>query len=300
MRPAKHFPFVSIFLVILVAVLWYMYHLTRTVPSQFPSGTSFVVEEDETLRSVSLRLEDGHYIHSALWFRTWVSFLGGDRHVQLGGYMFDKPYVLGAVIKKLVSGSPDMPLVKVTLPEGSTVEEIAHIFHIAIPSISEAVFIEKVETLGVEGKLFPSTYFLLPSTNENRSIEIMTSTFDKKYKEAFATSSTPKQLTTENDVISLAAILEGEAKDEIDKRKVAGILLKRLELGMPLQVDVAKKTYEVKGLPKVPIDNPGLVALSAVFNPISTQYLYYITGKDGKMYYAKTFSEHKKNIKEHL
>ena len=285
---------------IIVLVLMYGYHITRTIPDEFPVGKSFVVEEDETLHSVSLRLEQEQYIHSALWFRAWVSFLGRDRHVQLGGYVFDTPYVLGAVIKKLVSGYPDTPLVKVTIPEGSTTEETAKVFHDVIPSISEAVFIEKVHTLGAEGRLFPSTYFLLPSTNENRSIEIMTDTFVKKYKESTTVFDLPKELTTQNDVISLAAILEGEAKDEEAKKVVAGILLTRLKRGMPLQVDAAKETYTKKGLPKIPINNPGLVAISAVFNSTPSDYLYYITGDDGNMYYAKTFAEHKRNIQKYL
>jgi UPF0755 protein len=278
----------------------YGYYITRTIPSTFPVGSTFVVEEDETLRSISQRLEQSGYIYSALWFRAWVSYLGSDRHVQLGGYVFDRKLVLGAMVKKLVAETPDMPLVKVTLPEGSTVEEIAKSLHTELPAINESTFVDKVRVLGVNGSLFPSTYFLLPSTNENRAIEVMTATFTKKYREAFSSFPLPKELTTEKDVISLAAILEGEAKGEEDKKMVAGILLARLGKGMPLQVDVAKETYKTKGLPKVPINNPGLVAISAVFNPIRTEYLFYLTGKDGTMHYAKTFSEHKKNIKKFL
>jgi UPF0755 protein len=281
-------------------VLVYGYYITRTIPQNFPIGRSFVVQEDETLRSVSMRLEREGYIHSAFWFRAWISFLGSDRHVQLGGYTFTKPLVLGAVIKKLVEETPETPLVKVTFPEGSTVEEIAKLLHIEIPSISESIFIEKVRILDAYGRLFPSTYFLLPSTNENSSIDVMLKTFDKKYKELLLTKAIPKELTTMNDIISLAAILEGEAKGVEDKRIVAGILLSRLEKGMLLQVDVAKETYITKGLPEKPINNPGIIAITAVLQPIRTEYLFYLTGKDGTMHYSKTFAEHKKNIQRYL
>jgi UPF0755 protein len=53
-------------------------------------------------------------------------------------------------------------------------------------------------------------------------------------------------------------------------------------------------------LPAVPINNPGLVAIDAVLHPTTTSYLFYLTGKDGKMYYAKTFEEHKRNIQKYL
>ena len=281
-------------------VLWLGYHTTRTVPSNFPVGKNFIVNEDESLRSISVRLEEEHYIHSALWFRAWVSFLGRDRHVQLGGYVFDKPYVLGAIIKKMVSGNPDMPLISVTVPEGSTTEEVALLVKKELPAISVKIFEENVSLKHGEGKLFPSTYFLLPSTTEERIVDMMMKTFEKKYDESFKEEKIPDLLKDRNGVISLAAILEGEAKSPEAMSMVAGILLKRMKLGIPLQVDVAPETYKKKGVPAVPINNPGLVAISAVFHPKDSDYLYYITGKDGTMHYAKTFALHKQNIQKYL
>ena len=107
-------------------------------------------------------------------------------------------------------------------------------------------------------------------------------------------------LKNENDVLTLASILEGEAKTKEDMEIISGILLARFSIGMPLQVDVDMDTYKVKGLPFMPLNNPGLVAINAALHPISSEYLYYLTGKDGKMYYSKTFEEHKRNIKKYL
>ncbi len=285
---------------IIVVVFTYGYYVTHTIPKDFPIGKSFIVEEDETLHSVSLRLENEHYIGSALWFRAWVSLLGRDRRVQLGEFVFTKPLVLGAVVKKLVLTKPDMPLVSVTVPEGSTSSEVAMIIKKELPNFSVDIFNKKVTVNKANGKLFPSTYFLLPSTSEERILTIMTKTFDNKYAENFKYSKMPTSLNNEEEVIVLASILEGEAKTKEDMQIVAGILLKRISLNMLLQVDVAKETYKIKGLPKEPLDNPGIISLFAALNPIKTDYLYYLTGKDGTMHYAKTFAEHKQNIKKYL
>jgi UPF0755 protein len=59
-------------------------------------------------------------------------------------------------------------------------------------------------------------------------------------------------------------------------------------------------SYTTKGLPFMPINNPGVIAVDAVLHPVETSYLYYITGNDGKMYYARTFNEHRRNILKYL
>jgi UPF0755 protein len=280
--------------------LGFVYYATRTVPVDFPVGKHFVVEENESLRKVSLELEQQHYIYSALLFRAWVSYRGGDRSIKAGEYVFETPHVLGAIVKRFVSGNPDLPLLSVTIPEGSTSFEVASLVHKVLPTTSIDIFGEMISKHEADGKLFPSTYFLLPSYTEEMIVLMMTSTFEKKVQPVLDSTKLVSPLTTRNDVLSLAAILEGEAKTKEDMAIVSGILQKRLILGMPLQVDVAKGTYTAKGLPFIPINNPGLVAIDAAVHPKTTSYLYYITGKDGAMHYAKTFAEHKANIEKFL
>ncbi len=285
---------------IAVSVIGYGYYLMRTVPNNFPLGKVFTVGENESLRSLSNRLENENYIHSALWFRVWVSSLGKDRNIQLGNYEFSEPYVLRDVVKKFVFDTPDKPLVQVTIPEGSTSFEVATLVHQVLPTIDIDIFGEKISKYEADGKLFPSTYFLLPSHTEEYIVKMMKETFEKKYMSAFRWTVIPEPLTSRDEVISLASIVEGEAKSEEDMKIVAGILLTRLNKKMPLQVDVAMETYKSKGIPSIPINNPGLTALGAVLNPTASPHLFYLTGKDGKMYYAKTFDEHKRNINKYL
>jgi len=120
----------------------------------------------------------------------------------------------------------------------------------------------------------------------------------------------------------MASILEGEALTTSDRKLVAGVLWRRLEIGMPLQVDATfsyvngkttfeltlddlkidspYNTYKYKGLPPTPINNPGLNSINAALYPTKTKYLYFLSGNDGKMHYARTFEEHKRNRQLYL
>ena len=98
----------------------------------------------------------------------------------------------------------------------------------------------------------------------------------------------------------MASIIERESKGDVDRRVISGILWKRIKIGMPLQVDAAPDTYKTKGLPKSPIGNPGILAIQAAIHPTRSPYLYYLHDKNGNIYYAKTFLEHKQNIARYL
>lgn len=296
----KNYTLVGTSIVVALLAGIYFYKQVFAVPASFPVGKNFTVNENESLRSISFRLEDGGYIYSPLLFRAGVSFLGKDRSIVVGGYVFDSPTSLLGVIEMFVKGRPTYPLLSITIPEGSTSFEIAMIVAKALPGISTTLFTQVIDSYNANGRLFPSTYFLLPSHSAEDIVKIMLSTFTKKASPVTSTSKIPSPLKDENEVIILASILEGEANTEKDMKIIAGILLTRLSIGMPLQVDVATETYKVRGLPKNPINNPGLVAIQAVLNPTMTPYLYYITGNDGNMYYAETFPEHRKNIIRYL
>ncbi len=300
MRDAKNYTVIGVCIVVLLLGLSFFYKQVFSIPTTFPVGKNFTVNENESLKSISTRLEAENYISSPLLFRTGVSFLGKDRAIQLGGYSFNSPLSLFGVVTAFVQGRPSAPLLSVTIPEGSTSGEIAAIVSKVLPGVSPDIFNQVITKYGADGKLFPSTYFLLPSYTADDIVKIMLTTFSKKIATLGVVSKISPPLTSEHDVLVLASILEGEAKTQEDMKIVAGILLSRLTKGMPLQVDVALITYKQKGLPKEPINNPGLTAIDAVLHPTETPYLFYLTGNDGKMYYAKTFDEHKKNIRKYL
>ncbi len=275
-------------------------------PNQFEKQKEiFRVEKEESVESVSKRLEDAGLIKSSLLLRLYLSWKGYDTKLAQGEFHLFSPMSLSDVARQLIQ-RPAKPLFIVTIPEGSDDEEVVSTFISENPKLSKDKLNLAIQNKKASGYLFPDTYFLSGKENENDTIEKLLFNFKIKYSEKFNTYTEAKtidELLTSKEVkrhLSIASILEGEAQTEYDMRVIAGILLKREKIGMKLQVDVAKETYEKAGFPKAPINNPGLVALSAAYNPLETNYLYYITGNDGNMYYAKTFPEHRKNILKHL
>lgn len=287
---------ILIFSGVCLATAFYFIFNTTTLSQP----VQFVISEGESLKSLTTRLEDEGLVTSSILLRAYLSFTNNDTRVQLGEYEFDGTVSLFSLAREIVENGPKNPLISVTIPEGSTSLEVFQSLVKALPSLNKNTFTAIIDANNIEGKLFPSTYHLLPSYNEESIIGIMMNTYRKKVGTVLSGTTFPKPLISEDEVITLASILEGEANTEKDMKIVAGILLERMRIGMPLQVDVAMETYKRRGLPEKPINNPGLVAIRAVLDPVYTDYLYYITGNDGEMYYAKTYNDHKRNIQKHL
>jgi UPF0755 protein len=177
-----------------------------------------------------------------------------------------------------------------------------------------------------EGYLFPDTYYFKKGENAINIADKFIINFNKK----ISPLGYDEQNITKEKIV-LASILEREVKEYSDKQIVAGILLKRLGAYMPLQVDStilyakaikdnltetnyehnpvsiedtetesAYNTYQKLGLPPGPICNPGIESIKASINPIKTDYWYYLSTKEGKTIFSKTYDEHLKNKEKYL
>ena len=165
-----------------------------------------------------------------------------------------------------------------------------------------------------EGYLFPDTYYFLPSSTTSEVVFVLEHTFWEKMEliqEEILSSD-----KTLSDIITMASIIEAEASAEQDRRLVSGILWKRLDIGMPLQVDVTFRyingktsadlslddleeespynTYVNKGLPPTPISSPSLESIVAAIHPVESAYLYFLADSDNVVHYSEDFEEHKR------
>jgi UPF0755 protein len=185
--------------------------------------------------------------------------------------------------------------------------------------------LEKDFDPALEGYIFPDSYLIPQDYSIDQITAIISDNFQKKYQQASAGSTVSK---SEREIVTLASLIEREARTLESKQMVSGILHNRLKLNMPLQVDASAQyirdtrqkpqkywlpatksdlaavspynTYLHPGLPPGPICNPGYDSLYASMHPTASDYLFYITGNDNKMHYAKTLDEHNENINLYL
>ena len=275
--------------VILVLFLWRI-----SPPNSFPSGEIITISDGQGLSLVAQELQDNNVIRSPFWFRISTIILSGERSMKAGQYNMPRPQNAFAIAWRIVRGRYDIETLKVTIPEGFTVTKISALFDERFQFFDHDTFL----ALAQEGYLFPDTYFIPVTATASSTIKLLTDNFRRQTEPLEASIGSSGR--TFEEIIIMASLLEGEAKLKEEREIASGILWKRLKLGMPLQVDVERKTYEFQGLPDKPINNPGLVSIKAAIHPATSPYLYFLTDDMGKMHYAKTFDEHKANIAKYL
>ena len=280
----------------------------------------FVIKPGQSLDKITNNLASEQLIRNKIVFNIVVRQQKAEKKIQAGDFRLSPSMNVFEIVKELQHGTLD---VWITVVEGLRKEEIAQIISQKF-NISEVDFIKKAQ----EGYLFPDTYLIPNQSNSDLIIKIMKDNFQKKY--ITLKDKIEKLKLTENQVVTLASLIEREAKDLQDRPIVAGIILKRIREDWPLQIDASiqyavgyqpdektwwKKSltaedlnvnspynvYKNTGLPPGPICNPGLSSLEAVANADeNTPYWYYMSDKSGKMHYGKTLEQHNENIGKFL
>lgn len=315
--------FILISLLALILISGYLFYREGTLPVNKKSKSTviFVIEKGENLNSIINNLSKADLIRSRLIFYLIIKQLGIERDIQAGDFRLSKAMNAFELADELQHGTID---VWITIPEGLRKEEIASILSEKF-DLSQKDFIAQAE----EGYLFPDTYLIPKDPNPKQIIDIMTSTFWKKYSGNIQNKAN-KKILTDKKIVILASIVEREAKYDQDRAQVASILLRRYLTDYPLQVDATiqyalgyqakeyrwwKKsltfddlkyvspynTYLNTGLPPTAICNPGLASIKAVIDADkNTPYLFYLSDPKGTTHYAKTYEDHLINIEKYL
>lgn len=281
---------------LLLGFLIFFYFLFLSPPRNFPKGQTIKITAGSSLRAISLNLKENNIIKSRVAFETIVIILGGEKHLAFGDYLLKNKISVFEIARRMSKAEYQVDIVKITIPEGLNALEIASLLSSKLPNFNKENFL--TEAVEKEGYLFPDTYFFYYTANEKDVLKYMNDNFEKKIlsvKDDINASG--KDI---KDIIIMASIIEKEAKGDADREIISGILWNRILKGMPLQVDAAPITYKERGLPDMPIANPGLASIKASINPLNSPYFYYLHDKDGNIHYAKTFEEHKKNIVKYL
>ena len=252
------------------------------------------ISSGQSVNSVVTELKNKNIIKNDLALKVFIKFFKKGRGIITGDYLIKKNSPVFVVAWQIGRGNYNLKPTKVTIREGLTNEQIAAILSLKLVGFDKELFLSL--TKDKQGYLFPDTYFLFPLDQSDEIVKQLSDNFNNKI-ESLEIKESGKSLS---DIVTMASILEGEANGEEDIRIISGILWKRISLGMLLQVDVDKGTYANKGLPLKPLNNPGLTSIKAALNPEASSYLYYIHDKNGKVHFASTYEEHKRNINNYL
>lgn len=277
----------------------------------------FSVPKNSSVGEIAEILRSKKVIIDPFGFTLIVRALKSDRNLKSGNYRISRVKNVFEIISVLEEGVPQKQ-VKVTIPEGFTVYDIARRLKENGIIANENDFIEKAKQF--EGYLFPDTYFFYKGESPEKIIDAMKSRFYEVLPGNYEEMAKKKGLTLKEAVI-LASIVEKEAKFDKDRPLVASVFLNRLKIGMPLQsdatvnyalksnklwlsqkdldVDSPYNTYKYVGLPPGPICNPGLKSLLAVVNAPKTDYYYFLTKPDGEAVFERTLEEHNRNIRKY-
>jgi UPF0755 protein len=228
------------------------------------------------------------------------------------------------VLSTLRSGRT--PAQRFTVPEGLSVLELAALAHERLKIPAESVLAavrdsvsarEEVAAPTAEGFLFPETYQVPINSSARDLVRIMTREFAAAWKPGWDYRAQALGMSR-RDVLTLASIVEGEARVDSERPVIAGVYVNRLRIGMPLQADptvqyaielktgrpktrLFEKDYEVQspyntylhsGLPPGPINSPGLRSIEAALNPAQLPFLYFVATPDGHHIFSRTYQEH--------
>jgi UPF0755 protein len=305
-------------MVVIGVLIALVYLFVIQPPVHFPTDQLVTVPQGASLDAISQTLYEDGVIRSPFVFRMIVTLLGKERGVYAGDYEFKQPESIFYVAHALSVGAYGLVPIKIRIPEGATMKEMAQLYSAELPRFNAQNFL--AQTSIDEGYLFPDTYFFLPDATEATVIQAMHQDFDLQIAsiQPIIASSTHSF----SDIITMASIVQDEASDTQDRDMIAGILWRRIALGQPLQADPTLvyatgkndsqltiqdlrsdspfNTYTRKGLPPTPIGSPSLDAIEAAAEATSSPYLYYLADKYGVTHYAKTYAQQLRNERIYL
>ncbi|MDD5285930.1 MAG: endolytic transglycosylase MltG [Desulfuromonadaceae bacterium] len=328
-RPAQKRVYIAALrLIVSLLLLWYLFCLlvppgsgNKVYDVSFPPGSG--------IRKLAGELKSGGVIRSSWHFILLTRLRGKAHQLKAGEYSIHDGMTPSEILHKITSGDVDYR--KFSMPEGYSIFQAAELLE-QKGYFKSAAFLEKcrdpalLRRLGlpgksVEGYLYPATYNLLRSGDEEQLISQMVGQFEKKYAELIVADGGGAGLSR-REVVILASVIEKEAVIPKEKPLISSVFHNRLRIGMPLQSDPTavygvksfsvkvKKadikrsstynTYLNRGLPSGPIGNPGFESLQAAISPAKTDYLYFVARRDGTHQFSRNLDEHNRAVNRFL
>ena len=322
-------------ILILLLALWAVWSFYRSAAGAVdPTDTTkakFTVKSGWTISEIANSLEGENLIRSSALFK-WDAREFPASKFQSGIFVLQRSMDLQQVLESLTGSPQEM---WITLLEGWRATEIADYLAeqgyadreefldcVQNCQLDYAVLSDQPVGQGLEGYLYPDTYIITPETKPLGIVNRMLKNLDEKFTPELRAQAAAAGRSL-HEILTMASILEREVRDYEDKQLVAGLLWKRLEAGMGLDVDASVlyalgdwkaelnytslqtdspyNTRKYAGLPPGPICSPGIESIKAAINPTPSDYWFYLTTLDtGKVIYGRTLEEHNQNVAKYL
>ena len=315
-------------LVLVVAILgaaglgvgWFWLQNAVGTPGAHIQETEFTVERGEGLASVATRLENAGLIADMRVLRLQARLDGTESDIKAGSYVIPARASISEILSQLVDG--DVIEFRLTIPEGLTTAQILRRVEAA-----ENLVGDMPEREFEEGALLPDTYAFGAGTSRTQFLERMETAQDALLEQLWESRQDDLPVSTPYEAVILASVVEKETANAEERPLVAGLFVGRLKKGMRLESDptiiygVSQgeplynrrgerrtlyrseidrvtdwNTYQIDGLPKTPICNPGRDAIAAVLNPPETDYVFFVADGKGGHLFAETYAEHQRNV----
>jgi UPF0755 protein len=284
-----------------------------------PRGASFAEAADSLSRA--------NLVGWRKMFRLYARVTGGDRNIKPGTYLLRHGTPWKDIISALHGGHGLVNTI--TIPEGYTISQIAPLLaktlKVPIESVQAAVrdtaLLARLDVPNptLEGYLFPDTYAFPLGTSAGQAVHEMVYDFERRWKPDWDAKASDLKINR-NDLVTMASIVEREARVPEERPVIAAVYYNRLRKGMLLQADPTVQyalghhvgrvlykdlavaspynTYIHKGLPPGPVASPGVASLAAAANPANVPYLYFVASPDGHHEFRMTLQEHTSAIRE--
>ncbi len=253
-----------------------------------------------------------------------------DARLKAGSFSLSRSMSVKEISNQLVEGQNLKN--SITIPEGYTVKEIGKLlqekknispqeWQKALQDDYDYEFLPSKNSANrLEGYLYPDTYVFAEQADAHTIIEHMLDNFQSHWNKEFAQPIKGRDLD-QHDVVIIASLIEREAQQADERKRIAGVIYNRLAIDMPLQIDATVlyslgthknkvdyadlkvdspyNTYLYPGLPAGPISCPGSASIAAALQPEKNDYYYYVSRGDGSHQFSRTFAEHQAAINKY-
>ncbi|MBJ7610228.1 MAG: endolytic transglycosylase MltG [Candidatus Dormibacteraeota bacterium] len=295
------------------------------------AAVTITVRDGESLDTLVTDLAGHGLIRSSFWFGWYARLQGLGSKLVAGQFVLDDSMSASYVVQRL-EGAPQARTRQLLLTEGLTAAQMGHrvaaaglgitadhyMAEVAHGTFNEPFLAGRPSGASLEGFLFPDTYTVPQGSTAHDIVQMQLTDFANKAMPVL-TGLSPQQLYS---TVTIASIAEREAKFEVDRPLVAGVVDNRLGAGMRLQLDstvtyglgisggalsaqqlamdTPYNTYLHAGLPPTPIANPGASSINAAAHPARTADLFFVSDCSGHNHYSVTEQEHEQQIAKYL